>query len=294
MATRSGGAGRQERQRKRNRRRRIAGMIYRLILLALIATAAVFAITIFFQISTVEVKGDSRYTDEEIRQALGIEPGDNLFFLDKFQAIDRLFDQLVYLDEVNIHRQLPDTLVVEVKDCAPVSALEVDGVYYLLDRKGKLLEPTTAEIAQGHVMIYGVDAQGLEPGDRITQAENGQIALDLLAVMEDNGILSKIDYVDVTHSYDLLLGYNQQFQVQIGSAEDLERKARFLVSVVERLTPGDMGIIDLKSNEKEARFRPLTELPQPGTSSDDGENDTQASEQEGQAQEETTQSGGNP
>ena len=148
-------------------------MFYRLILLALVAAAAVFAITIFFQISTIEVTGESRYTAEEIRQALGIAPGDNLFFIDKYRASQRLFDQLVYLDEVNIHRRLPDTLVVEVKDSVPVSALTIDGTYYLLDRKGKILEATTAEIGQGHVMIYGVDAQGMEPGDSIRDTENG-------------------------------------------------------------------------------------------------------------------------
>ena len=279
-------------------------MFYRLILLALVAAAAVFAITIFFQISTIEVTGESRYTAEEIRQALGIAPGDNLFFIDKYRASQRLFDQLVYLDEVNIHRRLPDTLVVEVKDSVPVRALTIDGTYYLLDRKGKILEATTAEIGQGHVMIYGVDAQGMEPGDSIRDTENGQDALDLLTAMEEQGVLSNIDYVDVTHSYDLLIGYNGQFQVQMGSMDDLERKVRFLLSVVDRLTPGDVGIIDLKSSEKEARFRPMAQLPQPGAEESQGQttqtpaDDTAAQEtgaassaQQGQAQE-PTQAGG--
>ncbi|MFR7894241.1 MAG: FtsQ-type POTRA domain-containing protein [Dysosmobacter sp.] len=63
----------------RRRRRGGSGFLYKLLSVFLICGCLVAAITLFFRVDTVVITGEKRYTEAEIRQASGVEDGDNLF-----------------------------------------------------------------------------------------------------------------------------------------------------------------------------------------------------------------------
>ena len=60
----------------------------------------VFAPTIFFQVSKINVTGDTRYTSEQLIKSTGVKQGDNMFFLDTEQIAADLKDEYPYLDTV--------------------------------------------------------------------------------------------------------------------------------------------------------------------------------------------------
>ena len=51
---------------------------------------------LYTAVDTINVQGNSRYTQEEIVAASGIEQGDNMFLINKFQVIDQMISQLTY------------------------------------------------------------------------------------------------------------------------------------------------------------------------------------------------------
>ena len=104
--------GQYQRKHQRKTRRVRFTWLYGVISALLILAAVVGGCIVFFRVDTINVQGNSRYTQEEIVAASGIEQGDNMFLINKFQVIDQMISQLTYLDDVTIRRGLPSTLNV--------------------------------------------------------------------------------------------------------------------------------------------------------------------------------------
>ena len=77
-------ARRNRRGRRRNRGRFSA--LYKLLSVLIIFAAILMGCVVFFRVSTVEITGDSPYTEEEIRRVSGVEQGDNLFTLNNTRS----------------------------------------------------------------------------------------------------------------------------------------------------------------------------------------------------------------
>ena len=76
----------------------------------------IFLVSIFLQVGTIEVTGNSHYTANEIIQAAGIEEGDNLFFVNRFSAVSGIMAKLPYVESVEIATQLPGTVIIEITE----------------------------------------------------------------------------------------------------------------------------------------------------------------------------------
>ena len=83
--------------------------------------------TVFFQVETVAVTGNSRYSQEEIIKATGIQTGDNLFRMNKYQIAHQVLQGLPYVEELTIRRALPSTIVITVKEWDAVARVEAPG-----------------------------------------------------------------------------------------------------------------------------------------------------------------------
>ena len=160
-----------ERQKKKKRRR----MISRIGIAVLVLLAIVFAPTIFFQVSKINVTGDTRYTSEQLIKSTGVKQGDNMFFLDTEQIAADLKDEYPYLDTVKLRRKLPSTLQIEVNDRTAVLSIEQNGKYLILDMSGKVLEKTKSA-AKGTAKVTGVPMKGLHVGDTVDEDKYGKAA----------------------------------------------------------------------------------------------------------------------
>ena len=95
--------------------------------MGVICGAIVAALTLFFRVDTVVVTGLSRYTAQEVQDAAGIRDGDNLLLFNKYDMAPRIVSALPYIEEVRINRKLPDTLLIEARECRRPFALVQGG-----------------------------------------------------------------------------------------------------------------------------------------------------------------------
>ena len=101
------------RRRHSGRRRRGSlSFLYKLLSMLVICGAIVAALTLFFRVNTVVVSGQQRYTQQQILAASGIQTGDNLFLLNKYDVANQIIGELPYIETIRINRKLPDTLLV--------------------------------------------------------------------------------------------------------------------------------------------------------------------------------------
>lgn len=243
-----------ERQKKKKRRR----MISRIGIAVLVLLAIVFAPTIFFQVSKINVTGDTRYTSEQLIRSTGVKQGDNMFFLDTKQIAADLKDEYPYLDTVKLRRKLPSTLQIEVSDRTAALSIEQNGKYLILDMSGKVLEKTKSA-AKGTAKVTGVPMKGLHVGDTVDEDKYGKAAsvMKLLELTDQYGMKKHIKTIDVEKAYDVRVTYDKRYTILLGALEEsnLEHKIQFLKAILKEPSLPESGVIDL-TDEKEARYRP--------------------------------------
>ena len=245
------------RRHGRGRRGRRFGVLYKLLTLVVVCAAAVLALTLFFKVESVEVTGNSRYSAQEIQDACGVQLGDNLYLLSKPDMVQRLHQQLPYIDEVRITRQLPNTLCVQVTEFSTVYAVEQEGPVWLLTSGGKIVE-TAAE--RGDVpLIDGCELLAPSLSGDVSFAlelQNRQESLfALLTALESAELTEGVRAIHLGDPTVLTMDYTERFSVEMPYSADYPRLLRYLTLVIEELETNLTGVIDL-TRDGEPHFRP--------------------------------------
>ena len=141
-------AHRDERRRQQRIRRKI---FYAVLIFIVIIIGIVLSLTVFFNIATIDVKGESIYSADEITAASGIKIGDNLFLLKKSNAEANICEKLPFIGSVDIKISVPSRVVLTVKQTSIKCAVESDSGYIMLDETGKVLckVSTLEEVYEG-------------------------------------------------------------------------------------------------------------------------------------------------
>lgn len=239
------------------RRKRKRGSIYVPIAVILTAAAILAGMIIFFKVAAVEVSGVKTYTEEEVIAASGVGRGQNIFFLDKNDAADKIYAQLPYIDDINIVKRLPETVIIEVSECYRLATVESGGSFWIINKKGKILEETNS--SADTIVIHGLEPVEPEIGKTLALGDTGATQLasmtEVLSAIVELGIKDDIDWLDMSNIGSITLSYKDRFDVELGNSENAEIKLHMLVGVVENLQDTDTGRIDV-SVENEAHFMP--------------------------------------
>lgn len=245
------------RRHGRGRRGRRFGVLYKLLTLVVVCAAAVLALTLFFKVESVEVTGNSRYSAQEIQDACGVSLGDNLYLLSKPDMVQRLHQQLPYIDEVRITRQLPNTLCVQVTEFSTVYAVEQEGTVWLLTSGGKIVE--TAAERGDTPLIDGCELLAPSLGGDVSFAlelQNRRESLfALLTALESAELTGDVRAIHLGDPTVLSMDYTERFTVEMPYSADYPRLLRYLTLVIEELETNLTGVIDL-TRDGEPHFRP--------------------------------------
>lgn len=245
------------RRHGRGRRGRRFGVLYKLLTLVVVCAAAVLALTLFFKVESVEVTGNSRYSAQEIQDACGVSLGDNLYLLSKPDMVQKLHQQLPYIDEVRITRRLPNTLCVQVTEFSTVYAVEQEGTVWLLTSGGKIVE-TAAERGDTPI-IDGCELLAPSLGGDVSFAlelQNRRESLfALLTALESAELTGDVRAIHLGDPTVLSMDYTERFTVEMPYGADYPRLLRYLTLVIEELETNLTGVIDL-TRDGEPHFRP--------------------------------------
>lgn len=265
--------------RKRKRGRRRFSLLFKLLCAAALVAAATLGATVFFQVETIAVAGNSRYSSQEVIDASGVQVGDNLFQMNKNQISQRILQQLPYIGAVSPQRSLPSTLTIQVTEIAAAARIETyqdssipqepeeeavqedsaaqgdssgegeeepDSLAdqpWLVSVSGKLLEP--AAPSAGAPSVTGLTLLAPQAGTMAAVPQEQQYRLDalkeLLSALEEMGQLEWVSSIDLTHSTWIGMRYRENFDARLPLGEDLSRSLSVLSQAVENTiqTRGD-------------------------------------------------------
>ncbi len=231
---------------QRNRKRKKRNALFAPVAFLIICAALVFGLSVFFRVSTIEVEGNSLYTSEEIIEASGIEQGDNLFFINRFSAISRIFSKLPYVEKAVINRSLPNRLVIVVTESQAIACVSAEDGTWAIDRGCKLLSKVSGDELRGLIRIEGLTP--IAPGEAESPKVNYLSAI--LTQIDALGLRDRITYIDISGIANPYFDYLGRFTVKLGSFENTEYKFQCLLSAVEALSDGDRGTLDLSIDKR--------------------------------------------
>jgi len=252
-------------ERRKNKKRNHADrggirVLSRLLYLLAALSAVLIAAVVFFRVDKVEVSGSMRYEAAEILSVADVQPGDNLFLINKNAMARRMLTFLPYLDEIIIVRELPDGISISVTDCVPVAYFSQDGAYFIIDVKCKVLErldaPPNLPEMTGLTALNPVVGFKLAVGE--SERERLTALTRLLAMLHQREMSDTISELDLTGLRYLTVGYEGRIAVRYAYTGDYAYATNRAKLILEqRLLPTEFGILDVSDDDRDAHFLPI-------------------------------------
>lgn len=240
-----------------------------------VVLALSFGMSVFFKVETITVSGTDKYDPWIVKEASGIEIGDNLLSFGEAKAAGKIKTALPYVESVRIGIKLPDTVNIEIKELDVVYAIkDADGfTWWLITAEGRVVDKVNSAEAgewaevRGVTLanpVVGMNAVAQEPvhptedatsetAAPVTVRASDQLhtALTILQYLEDCGIIGQVTSVDVTDLGNLELEYGQRFRVKLGDTTQLLYKIRCMNAAINgkdkenALKDYDSGVLDI-------------------------------------------------
>lgn len=258
--------------RKARRRKRLLLIFYLVTFLIAIGAAVVLSITVLFRIDTIQVTGQSRYTEQEIVQMSGIKVGENLFLADTATAKQQIEEKLPYIGRAKVSRRLPAKILITVEEAEISGAVEYNGGYAIVSPEGKVLEITSA-IPEGYSLIEGLDLKSADLGKKIVyeDPEKQEMFTELAQSLAEHGI-APITRMDLTNLYDIVVEYDGRITMEFGLPSDIDFKVRFAKTILSEPDMAEaQGVLNLADCREEDRayFEENASREEPESSSEE-------------------------
>lgn len=258
MRTKKTGTRPRKSDRSARRRENSSGVGGRLLIMAAVVAAVIFGVAIFFKVNRIEVQGNSLYSAQEIIDASQIQTGDNLLTLNKPEAAGRIQAALPYVESVSIGRSMPDTVIIDVKESSAAFAVATEtNTIWLINGVGKALEQIANDAMADHPQILGLTISSPTLGAVVTSSNpNGlNAALAVIAALDGTGVLEHVASINVEKDYDIVVWYDEQYEIRLGGTDRLDYKIQYLGVILDSLSEYQAGTIDLSfSVSEDARF----------------------------------------
>ncbi len=228
-----------------------------------VVLAVIFGMSIFFKVSTVTVVGNEKYTAWDIREASGIQDGENLLSISEPKISNSITSKLPYVAKVRVGIKLPDTVKLEIVEFDVVYSVEAtDGSWWLMRSDGGLAEQINATDAEQYTKILGIQLEKPAIGKQavayqpvseeeetvpitVYAAEQLDIALTIAQFLESSGIIGGAENINVTDMGNLELQFGQRYQVLLGDNLELGYKIRKLKAAIDKMSDYQSGILDV-------------------------------------------------
>jgi len=189
------------------------------------------------------------YSSQEILDVAGIAPGDNLFLINKKAIEKSILENRGFADTVTITRKLPDCVEINVRESQLLAYVELEGAYFIMNRKCEILSKTDAAGAAGHIEIVGVQPLSPRVGERLTlgvaESAKEDYLADVMELMLQKEIYKYVSRIDASNISSLKFNYRGNLVIDMGKNEELARKFDMLESILADLAENDRGTISL-------------------------------------------------
>ncbi|MGA2554200.1 MAG: FtsQ-type POTRA domain-containing protein [Smithella sp.] len=203
----------------------------------------------YFQIKEISVRGLRELTEKDVLATAGIKPAQNLLAINT-DAVIRRVSANQWVESIYVGRELPNKLVLEVKERTPLALVKQDNDFCLMDAEGFMFKKLGKSDEVDLPIITGVN----EKEEIKSQLLLG--TLNLLKTVSKSGqyaYLGTVSEVHVDNVFGLSLISSTGLYLKLGTA-NFENKLKQLKLVLADLENRGMKngylCIDLSDDAK--------------------------------------------
>lgn len=241
----------------RRKRKRTAVLT---VLLSCIAGLLIIDL-VFFNISKIEVSGNSMYSTESILSVLEIKAGTNYLSIHPKDLEEKLLEEFPGIENVDVKATLPDKLKVNITESTALMYIAVGEYYYTLDKNMVVLEKNGSydeTLHQYLVRVYFPDVKECIVGNYIKTQDEAipEMLKRLISELNEKELMQNVKEINILNKFDIQFVLGTKYTVKLGNIIDCDIKLEFLKGILEELSEDDVGTIDISdSNIREAIFR---------------------------------------
>lgn len=225
-----------------------SGALRAILITLVVLVLAVAALYFFvFRIRNITVMGNKNVSDEEIIRISGIGPGSDILSLTQ-EAVATKINNDYRLHFMYLEKQLPDGVILCVREREPVSCFTFCGILYIMDKHRVILNETEHDqsLANGLIRVEGMDIRGgCAVGQTLVLNSRAQEEVydSLIVELKVIDCLDQVREINLTDTNSIMLtilsGAPQDgtgrdeatFTVVLGNAENLHAKLRAMMLV---------------------------------------------------------------
>ena len=277
------------------RRRMLRRLMAFVTLLAVIAAGVYLTMTMLFKIGTIQVQtADGTvvqevggYSSAEILQALGVHAEENIFSFDPAEKAAALEKQFPLLENIQVERDYPNTVVVRTNAATAVYAMQTSGGWLSLSAGLKILDQDSAQ--PDLIILCGGEPVSTTPGTQLefetgpSGPSSGSAVSDstasseagpptdkrleslntLLTALDSSELGADVTRIEFEDPEQMAFLYQGRISVLLGTLNELDYKLRLAKYVLlnedgKGCSPTDTGMLDLShlsaSSSRKFRF----------------------------------------
>lgn len=276
------------------RRRAIRRLTALALLLCVIGVGVYLTVTMLFKINTLEVAVDGEvvqevggYSSAEILQALGVHAEENIFSFDPAEKAAALEKQFPLLENIQVERDYPNTVVVRTNAATAVYAMQTSGGWLSLSAGLKILDKDSAQ--PDLIILCGGEPVSTTPGTQLefetgpSGPSSGSAVSDstasseagpptdkrleslntLLTALDSSELGADVTRIEFEDPEQMAFLYQGRISVLLGTLNELDYKLRLAKYVLlnedgKGCSPTDTGMLDLShlsaSSSRKFRF----------------------------------------
>lgn len=204
-----------------------------------------------FNVTDIEVEGNSAFTDEAVIGLSGIDYDTNIIHVDEDAAKEGI-ESNPFLKVENIVRKFPTKVVITVTERAAVGQIGTVNGYYFIDKEGTLL--ALSEVKSDYVVdITGMSIRQSEFGQTILTDSDDKLRglTRVLEAYEEYSLQGKITGINLYDPRKIRITYQNEITVEIGDGINAMDRLRYIETVIETVRDriGEGQILYLNSDD---------------------------------------------
>lgn len=243
-------------RKKKNTWRKVKKVLLLLLKIILIigilaGIGAFLFVSPVFNITEIRVENSNKISENTYISLSEIQIGENIFRISKSKIIEQI-KQESYVENVEVKREYPGTVVITVTERTPAYMIEKNGgMYAYIDKNGYNLETTTQALDIPILKGTITDIENLETGARISDEDLSKFN-DLIRIMDgikNNNIQEKLLSVDISDDKNYILEFkNSNKKVILGDTSELSTKMLWIKYFMEK-SEEEAGTVHLSDIE---------------------------------------------
>lgn len=241
------------------KKKRIIFFIKCIVIITILIGIAVFLLlSPLFNILDIKVENNNKIRQGEIIELSGINLGDNLFLINSTATSNRI-KKNPYIESVKLERNLPDTIIIKVKERKPTYAINLgESGYAYINNQGYILEINPENINLPLITSYTTEE--IVPGNRLNNEdlEKLEVVLKVMEIANGNQMGDLITSIDIKDKKNIILRLEgEKKTIYIGDGSDINTKMLYIKATLEdeKGVEGELFMDGKTNKEGEFLFR---------------------------------------